>query len=566
MVATLLALGLAELGLRAAGQLYLSSYQRQLRAGVSGTEGGEIWAFGDSFTFGIGADDPATQSYPSVATRLASEGRAAPLALVNLARPGLNSSEVVAELRTALKERPSPPAAILFLSGVNNWRWLGQSGYFCLDQGEAEVAGPLESLRVYRVLRWVVLRFRPPRAQDETCRRIGEGFQELERGRPDLALAAFEEEMHAGRGGWSDIGRGLAHSRMGQHSDALPAFEAARLRFPEKPAVLLGLAWSHRLTGDPSAAEVVLEAGAPWREYGDEAACLRGWIALDRGQLDAAENHFRRAGQLDREGGPPSGAAIVPFALEGVAWVTLARGDQPAALAAFEHCNEVGRQTHVAPHLLGWCHIGAAIVHAAEGRTAEAEAELTTAKADSAATGAAYALEGWLAGAGPKGCQGASFKWAAAVGRVPGHPWATKGREACAGPEGIGSLEELWASELKRSMSVPVVAQWLDPADTRLIEADIAEAAELARGVGAPLYLLQYPQPDAHPEIAAAIERAAAGEGVPVIDPRPRLAAELASGKAWADLFIPDGHPNTAGYQVVGEEVARYLRGEGAGP
>jgi tetratricopeptide (TPR) repeat protein len=560
-----LAFALAELGLCVAGQLYLAAYEQRVRDGV-GTEGaGEVWAFGDSFTFGIGADDPATQSYPAVATRLASEGRAQPLSLVNLARPGLNSSEVVAELRTALHERPAAPAAILFLSGVNNWRWLGQSGYFCLDAREAEVAGPLDSVRVYRVLRWVVLRFRPPRDQDETCRRIGEGFQELERGRPDLALAAFETEMHAGRGGWSDIGRGLAHSRMGQHSDAVGAFEAARSEFPDKPAVLLALAWSRRLVGDPSAAEVVLEGGEPWQEYGDEAACLRGWIALDRGRLDEAEGHFRRAGQLDREGGPPSGAAIVPFALEGVAWVTLARGDREAALVAFDRCNEVGRQTHVVPHLLGWCHVGAAVVYAGEGRIPEAAAELTTAKADSAATGSAYALEGWLTAAGPKGCKGASLKWAAAVGRVPGHPWAARGMEACEGPDGIGSLDELWVNEPRASMSVPVVAQWLDPADTRLIETDIAEAAELARGVGAPLYLLQYPQPDAHPEIAAAVERAAAAHGLPVIDPRPRLAAELNAGKTWPDLFIPDGHPNVAGYRVVGEEVARYLVGEWPG-
>jgi len=68
------------------------------------------------------------------------------------------------------------------------------------------------------------------------------------------------------------------------------------------------------------------------------------------------------------------------------------------------------------------------------------------------------------------------------------------------GPEGtLPAVSTLFESGLT-SLPAPAMTSWVDPGDTRLLEADLRRAAELARGAGVPLYFLVYPQPDAHPE------------------------------------------------------------------
>ena len=100
LVATVLAFALIEGGLRVAGEVYIARYQHRVEAGLAGSTG-QLWAFGDSFTLGVGADDPARDSYPAVAARLLSQTRSGPLHLSNRARPGLNSTEIVAEFESA---------------------------------------------------------------------------------------------------------------------------------------------------------------------------------------------------------------------------------------------------------------------------------------------------------------------------------------------------------------------------------------------------------------------------------------------------------------------------------
>ena len=58
----------------------------------------EIWAVGDSYTVGIGAEAPASDSYPAVAARLLEERIGRRVVVRNFARPGNNSSQVVARL------------------------------------------------------------------------------------------------------------------------------------------------------------------------------------------------------------------------------------------------------------------------------------------------------------------------------------------------------------------------------------------------------------------------------------------------------------------------------------
>ena len=98
--------------------------------------------------------------------------------------------------------------------------------------------------------------------------------------------------------------------------------------------------------------------------------------------------------------------------------------------------------------------------------------------------------------------------------------------------------------------------EWLDPADTRLIEADLRRAADLARRAGARLLVLTYPQPKAHPELSDAHRRAAEVSGALFVDPRAEFEQRFTGGSSWDDLLIPDGHPTTRGYALIGEIVA----------
>ena len=524
-------------------------------------------AFGDSFTLGVGADDPARDSYPIVAARILSELRPEPLALSNRARPGLNSTEIVAEFESVLLHSDDPrPLAALLLAGVNNERWLRQSGQFCLEDGQPPPR-LRDSLRTYGLLRWVVLRVRPPRPVDQACREVSIGFDHLERGRPDEALRSFERAVVLdSSSAWAHLGCGIALARAGLHAEAVGAYRRVLDEGSRSPSLDLALAWSLRAIGEgEEARQLALEAEQV--EYlRDMAVCLLGWLAFDEGLLDSAEESFRAAGHLDGVTGPPAGGGVVPFALDGLGWIALKRGQSQPALERFRECHRVGEDVHVTPHLLGWCHVGEAVALAGLGAHTEALAALKIARADASTKGGAMALEGWINGAPEVGsCEKARWRFGTALATVPDQPWALRGQALCdeVGPSGhLPPLGVLFESALLSSLAAPAMTSWVDPGDTRLLEADLLRAAELARSSGIPLYLLVYPQPDAHPELERAIQRAGGAAGVPVIDPRPSLEAELRSGTAWEDLFVADGHPTTRGYRLIGEEVARVLTGQ----
>ena len=102
LLVTVLVLGGVECSLRLAGAVVVSQQRGAPMQGVA------IWAFGDSYTFGIGATDPALESYPAVTARLVTEATGATVSVRNFALPGLNSTRVVASLRAALADGPAP--------------------------------------------------------------------------------------------------------------------------------------------------------------------------------------------------------------------------------------------------------------------------------------------------------------------------------------------------------------------------------------------------------------------------------------------------------------------------
>ncbi len=113
-------------------------------------------------------------------------------------------------------------------------------------------------------------------------------------------------------------------------------------------------------------------------------------------------------------------------------------------------------------------------------------------------------------------------------------------------------------------MPTIAVQQWLDPGDTRLVEADLRRANRIAESVGARLVLTTYPQPRAHPELARAAITVAASSSALFVDPRPRFQEEHDRLDSWEPLLIADGHPTATGYRLWGHIVSDALDSDAA--
>jgi lysophospholipase L1-like esterase len=541
---TALALCALEGGLRLAGAAILWRARAEVAPG--GATPGELWALGDSYTFGVGAGDPATESWPAVAVHLASRERA--LTLRNLARPGLNSTEIVDALEEALEDG-GRPAVVAVLAGINNIHWLGHSGQFCLEDQEASssLLRAVSSSRTYKLLRWAVLAVRPLRDTDRACVAVSDGFQHLDEGRPDAALARFEASVAADpEGGWGHLGVGLSLVRMGRHADALPALARADALGVRPPALAIARGFSARAAGNGEEAAIVAADPHPG-DLQPFAALLAGWIAFDEGRLGDAGAAFQAI--LDAEGEPAGGVA--PFALDGLGWVLLTQGDLDAAEAAFARAERIGGALHITPHLLGWPQVGLGRIAWERGRPGDAQVHLETACRDSSAAATARALGAWMASVEgdaerARNLLGASL----AITRLP------LAVELAALLEGGGRAQGV--PSFVPAVTV-AIQQWLDPADTRLVEADLARAGVLAGAVGARLLVLTYPQPKAHPELAAAHARAAARAGATFVDPRSVFEDAHRALGSWEPLLIGDGHPTTRGYALIGELVAKAI-------
>ncbi len=122
--------GALEVGLRLLGEA-----QIQPRTRIDYSDGDvspfELWAVGDSNTFGIGASNPAVGSYPAVAATRLSERLRRPVELRNLGVPGANSTVALQPLREALATGAEPDLVVALIR-LHNSGWIVASGQFCL--------------------------------------------------------------------------------------------------------------------------------------------------------------------------------------------------------------------------------------------------------------------------------------------------------------------------------------------------------------------------------------------------------------------------------------------------
>jgi tetratricopeptide (TPR) repeat protein len=561
-VAPLLLFVSAEAGLRLAGAA-LQARHRARTASLSGDGDLRIWALGDSYTYGIGADDPARDAWPMVVARLLEEHTGRRAQVRNLSTPGANSTEIVDRLEAAVQSEPAPHL-VLLLAGVNNTRWLGQSGQFCLDEGAGgaanvagALAGELGALRSYSVLRHLVLALRPPRDADRACSLVSVGFQHLDDGYPDRADATFEQAARLNPlSGWAALGLGLADLRVARHAEALVHLARAEELGVSPPAMALARGFSHRAASALTEARLVAEQS----HHGDLrpfARILGGWLLLDRGDTSAAIDMFESViAEGDREGAP---GGTMPWALDGLGWATLADGRNETASAAFERSIAVGSELDMTPHLMGWSHVGRAVLRAESGATSEALTDLQTAGRDSAAVATAEAYSGWLL-AIQSSAEDARAALARSAAVTPGLPLAEALARALEGLPETATING--PPPRPRPMPTIAVQQWLDPGDTRLVEADLRRAGQIAETVGARLVLTTYPQPRAHPELARAARSVASDASLLFVDPRSTFQEEHDRLGSWVPLLIADGHPTTRGYQLWGQVVSDALDGQ----
>ncbi len=510
---------------------------------------------GDSYTWGVGATHPAMDGWPTVAARRWELLWGTPVVLENLARPGMNSTTVRQLIEDRLDGGP-PPDAVAVLMGINNPRWLGQSGQFCLDEQVPESATPvrwLKDWRIYRVLRHLTLSARPPRPEDTHCVRLGEAFRLLDQGLPDAAERIFTEVATGSpRSAWARLGLALAQIRQGRHPLAVDALESAAELGLSSPALPLTRAMELRNVGRTVEAEAALLG-----VEGDLVELRRyveAWLLRDRGQLEAARLAFvdlvAHCGNPD---GPPVGS-LLPWAEDGLGWTLLAQGRQADAEQAFKASLEHGAPLSLTPHLLGWPALGLARLAVARHDQDAADSWFATAERDPSATAASWALRGWATGI----CVEATPWFLRASSAVPGQEEAGIGIAAC---ESTGQLPALDGPGGPPVTARPSLAPqlWVDPTDARLLWADLERVAEATRRRRLPLLLLTYPQPDAHDELNAAILAFAAARHLQVVDVREQMRTALVTGTAWDQLFVPDGHPTSLGYRVIGEAVAEAL-------
>jgi len=346
------------------------------------------------------------------------------------------------------------------------------------------------------------------------------------------------------------VGIGISEARGGRHLLALQAFDAAGDLGGEPPALDMARAFSLRAVGRAADAEAILAQRRPG-DLDDHALLLKGWLAWDAGDDVRALRLFDHLTGAHRASGEPSHGGLTPFGLDGRGWVLLRRGDLEGAKEAFRAANAVGAQLHITPHLMGWSHVGLGVVAWLQGDGASVLAELETACSDSAAAPTAHAVMGFVAAqSGDR--LGAAEQREIAARLVPELVHAEELRRLL--DRGVPPVPA--EVPLPRPAPTMTSQEWLDPGDTRLIEADLQRAADLARQAGARLLVLTYPQPKAHPELSAAHRRAAERSGARFVDSQAAFAKRFAGGSSWDELLIPDGHPTTQGYALIGEVVA----------
>lgn len=125
---------------------------------------------------------------------------------------------------------------------------------------------------------------------------------------------------------------GWSAYQLGRYDEAQDAFFTVLQRYPNSSDALIGLGWSSFKLGDLDQAEKHFRAAANYA-YGDQLYGIAdglGWIAFGRGRYDEAQAHFMEYSEERRGGRAQNDGRL------GRAWIAMARGELDAAHTMLE--------------------------------------------------------------------------------------------------------------------------------------------------------------------------------------------------------------------------------------
>ncbi|MBI4567061.1 MAG: tetratricopeptide repeat protein [Planctomycetes bacterium] len=564
---------------------------------------GAVLCYGDSFTWGFGADEPSRQSYPArLATLLGPGARVTGRAL-----PGRSSAEVLDQMAADLSV--GRPRCAVVLVGMNNvWKRARPARADLAGAGWASGRNVFEDLRLVRLARYLAYRLsdsergttvvdpapgeRAPRLDGPERRRADEPRLDEVRATaaarfpgvfsrespPEEARALFVEGFAAFDAG--DFERASAAFRAVAALDAADADFLYHLGLSEQRCGRLSLARECQETARRAAPD-----GAEGAEARFEIDVALGFIDLDSGRPAEARQWFARlhAARPDH-----------PHAALGLASAAAAAGDfaaQRATLADALRANPQSADLMV--------EMGHALLRAGEVAAARAQYQAAQALEPSNAA-ALYGLGQTLLAEGHP--QEALVPLAAAVTADPendrarfslGYALAALGRHGearehlAAAFERCGDFGEFLShfkkgfagrpDDLRRDLARYLAgverekgAAWLEAtgyrahladlfaAEAPFLRDDLAAAAALCRRRGVALVLLTYPT--AVSGVNPVIRAAAAAAGVRCVDLEQEFRRLAREHPAAEPLFREgDRHCTAVGYERMAEVVARGL-------
>ncbi len=512
-----LLLVMVELLLRCAGAIYLSTSRPELEFTEDSIE---LWAFGDSFAFGLGADDPQNDSYPAVVGRELERALGRSVQVRNHGVPGHTSTQQI----DRMSERLGPgvrPDLILVTVGINDGCWLAGGGPLCwpdalLNGDRFRAPQFIVRLRTYRLLRNVIssLRDQEPGETGRTpqCDALERGFSLLNLPDPIPSLEVFSGLLALDSGAlWPRLGAAMAEYRSGHPGPAAVHFR----RLVEQGVQLWPVSLYHALAagaaGEADEARVALDRARQAGADPQRRVLVGAWLHLYAGRSADAVTAFEEVLTADRI--PPS---VEVSALDGRAWGLLGMGRFDDAAAAFEaearRLSELNAANGPWRPFDGWRDIGRAWLQTREGSRESHTPLLHRASSD---------------------------------------------------PSTLPSIQDMESAQrdglqpaVPRPLPLLGVRHWVRD-DAHALRPNLQRALRAARTVGAPLVLVDYPQPSSG-WVADAMQEVGAQAGALYIDPAPRLEEALRS-RPRGELFVADGHPTSAGYELVGAHVAGAL-------
>jgi lysophospholipase L1-like esterase len=514
LATTVMAVLLLEGALRLLGLLWLAANQPDEAIQSAETQ---VWAFGDSFTFGLGADDPARDSYPMKLVS-ALEAAGVEIDLQNFARPGHSSGRQLQLLREALLAGEAPDLITLMV-GLNDTQWLSAGGPVCwpgaLESAGAQTFAIPAAVRQLRIVRLgsniaAYARDAGPadRGRNVACEHLRSGFLALERAEPEVARREFGVVIGSPfPSPWAELGLALTEYRWGDPSLAAKHFAKVRAVGCELDSVALLHAVSAAAAGDPTTASSELELLGARGAFPGLLAVARAWAALHAGRLVESRVQFE---QILASATTPKHRRL---AAEGLGWTLLRLGRRQEAAAAFdaaglahEHADAVHGTRHDGR---GWFRLGRALASEGPDRVM------------------------WLSAAelAPR------FK--------PQEPARALERGAAAAP--VVPRFELGSSFVVDSSAT--------------LAPNIGGFATLAKASGARLVVVNYPAPPPG-WLPRALERAADQSGAPWVDPGGAFDDRTQTRRP-EEIFIPDGHLTTEGYAILAEILAEALLEQG---